>query len=378
MNKRFKSIKLMAFVGLAFGATFTSCVSDKNSPGLEYMPDMYRSAAIEPYVDYGEFKGKYDPDVIKANPALLPPFGTIPASSKNINDIPYAHGAPFGFDKSHGLYGVRFDSTGYQDAANDVNPIAYTKEVKKEGKALYGKFCIHCHGEKGDGQGSVVANSNGAFPPPPSYTKQLKDLPEGQIFYSVTYGKGLMGSHASQLTKEERWKIVHHVQTLQGKNKEFDPTLYFDAHTDTDGDGVMDNEDQCPEVAGVPENGGCPEVAEDLMSILNNASKGLNFATGSAQIQPQSFAVLDKVAELLANHSDYKLLINGHTDNVGNAISNKSLSLKRARSVRNYLVEKGIDKSRLNPIGYGQFKPIADNSTEEGRLANRRVEFRLF
>jgi len=218
MNKRFKSIKIMAFVGLAFGATLTSCVSDKNSPGLEYMPDMYRSAAIEPYVDYGEFQGKYNPDVIKANPALLPPAGTIPTSVNGMNDLPYSHGAPYGFDKSHGLYGATFDSTGYQDAARDVNPIAYSEVVAKEAKVLYGKFCIYCHGEKGDGQGALVTNSNGAFPPPPSYTKQLKDLPAGQIFFSLTYGKGLMGSHASQLTKEERWKIVYHVQKLQGKD----------------------------------------------------------------------------------------------------------------------------------------------------------------
>jgi mono/diheme cytochrome c family protein len=234
MNKKFKSLKIMAFVGLAFGTTLTSCVSDKNSPGLEYMPDMYRSAAIEPYVDYGEFLGKYDPDIIKANPALLPPVGTIPSSTNETNDLPYSHGAPFGFDKSQGLYGATFDSTGYQDAVNDINPIAYSKEVEKEGKILYGKFCIHCHGEKGDGQGSVVTNSNGAFPPPPSYTKQLKDLPAGQIFYSVTYGKGLMGAHASQLTKEERWKIVYYVQKLQGK----DPSKI--SQTDTEEETVED------------------------------------------------------------------------------------------------------------------------------------------
>ncbi|HIP36297.1 MAG TPA: c-type cytochrome [Crocinitomix sp.] len=378
MNKSLKTIKIMAFAGLTFGATLTSCVSDKNSPGVEYMPDMYRSAAIEPYVDYGEFKGKYNPDVIKTNPALLPPAGTIPVSVNTINDLPYEHGAPVGFDKTHGLYGVEFDTAGYVNAANDINPIPYTKEVKKEGKVLYGKFCIHCHGEKGDGQGSVVTNSNGAFPPPPSYTKQLKDLPEGQIFYSITYGKGLMGSHASQLTKEERWKITHYVQELQGQTKEFDPILHFDAHTDTDGDGVMDSDDQCPDVAGTVENNGCPNVSEDLMTILNNASKGLVFETGSSTIQAKSFSVLDKLVELLQNNSDYKLLINGHTDNVGSAYSNQHLSLKRARSVRDYLVEKGVEISRLEAVGYGQYKPIADNSSEEGRQSNRRVEFRLF
>ena len=218
MKINFKTIKLMAIAGLAFGASFTSCVSDPNSPGLEYMPDMYRSPSIEPYVDYGEFKGRHVDSVVKANPALLPPLGTIPASKNALNDMPYKYGAPVGFDKTHGLYGVKVEADGYMKAAADVNPIPYSEEVLKEGERLYGNFCIHCHGEKGDGQGSVVTNSNGAFPPPPSYTKQLVDLPAGQIFYSMTYGKGLMGSHASQLTKEERWKIVYYVQKLQGKD----------------------------------------------------------------------------------------------------------------------------------------------------------------
>lgn len=218
MLKGKQSLKLMVLTALSSGGLLTSCVENSNSPGLEYMPDMYRSASIEAYVDYGELQGKFRDSVIKATPALLPPAETVPFSKSELNDLPYEHGAPVGSDKTHGLYGFEFDSTGYQDAAMDKNPIAYSEEVEKEGKALYGKFCIHCHGEKGDGQGSVVTNSNGKFPPPPSYTNQLKDLPEGQIFYSVTYGKGLMGSHASQLSKEERWKVVYYVQTLQGKD----------------------------------------------------------------------------------------------------------------------------------------------------------------
>jgi mono/diheme cytochrome c family protein len=184
---------------------------------MEYMPDMYRSAPIEAYVDYGEFKGKHVDSLVKSNPALLPPAGTVPYSSNSLNDLPYEHGVLPGFDKSHGLYGVPVDSNGYSNSATDVNPIGFSEDVAKEGKRLYGNFCIHCHGEKGDGQGSVVVNSNGAFPAPPSYQTALKDLSAGKIFYSMTYGKGLMGSHASQLSKEERWKVVYHVQKLQGK-----------------------------------------------------------------------------------------------------------------------------------------------------------------
>ena len=139
--------------------------------------------------------------------------------------MPYQHGAPVGSDKTHGLFGMRQDSAGYVNAALDQNPIAYSDEVMKEGKVLFERFCKHCHGEKGDGDGNVPAT--GKYPPPPAYNGQLKDLPAGQIFYSITYGKGAMGSHASQLNKEERWKVVYYVQKLQGN----DPGAVVDTNT---------------------------------------------------------------------------------------------------------------------------------------------------
>lgn len=220
---KFKTIKYYSFLGILGLGTLTACVEDPNSPGVEYMPDMYRSPAIEAYVDYAEVRGRIREDLITDEVSLTPPFGTIPyyGTGENVSYMmPYEHGAPIFADRTHGLYGIEQDTTGYADAAFDVNPIPYSAEVEKEGKELYGLFCIHCHGETGDGQGTVVTNSNGKFPPPPSYSGPLKDLPAGKIFYSVTYGKGMMGAHASQLNKEERWKIVWYVQKLQGKDLE--------------------------------------------------------------------------------------------------------------------------------------------------------------
>ena len=376
MNRKFRTLNILAFSVVTFVGVFTSCVSDSNSPGLEYMPDMYRSPAIEPYVDYGQILGKYDLDIVEAYQPGLPPAGVIPSSGSANNDLPYQHNAPLGYDKTHGLYGYTLDAEGYANAANDINPIIYNAETKKEAKVIYGNFCIHCHGEKGDGQGSVVMNSE--FAPPPAYNGKLKDLPAGQIFYSVTYGKGLMGSHASQLSKEERWKVVHHVEMLQGKTKEVEKVLLFDSHTDTDADGVMDNVDECPEISGVAENHGCPAVSAEVSEIIEGAIKGLVFATGSAEINPASFNSLSRISDLMIAQTKSHLILNGHTDNVGNALNNQSLSLDRARSVRNYLVEKGVEVERIDPIGYGQTKPIADNASEEGRLENRRVEFRIY
>lgn len=225
---KLNTIKLNAGAFALLTGVMMSCVGDPNSPGLEYMPDMYRSPAVEAYVDYAEVRGLFRPELVGDRVSLTPPNGTIPyygvGSGVDIM-MPYQHGAPVGSDRTHGLYGEIQDSAGYAKSAFDKNPIPYSEEVLKEGQALYGLFCLHCHGEKGDGQGPVVTNSAGKFPPPPAYNGALKDLPAGTIFYSVTYGKGMMGSHASQLNKEERWKVVHYVEKLQGKQQGADSTV---------------------------------------------------------------------------------------------------------------------------------------------------------
>ena len=103
---------------------------------------------------------------------------------------------------------------GYEQAGLYLrNPIAFSEAVEKDGEVLYSKFCIHCHGATGMGDGKVGAKLPG---PPPAYNGTLKNLPEGKIFHTITYGKGSMGSHSSQLTQEERWKLVYFVQKLQG------------------------------------------------------------------------------------------------------------------------------------------------------------------
>jgi OOP family OmpA-OmpF porin len=187
-----------------------------------------------------------------------------------------------------------------------------------------------------------------------------------------------MGSHASQLNPIERWTVAHYVEKLAGNDKEVEEELLFDGKTDTDGDGAMDNVDECPRVAGDKSNNGCPAVSDEMSAVLNSAISGLAFEAGSEAISNSSFAAIDKVVELMNANADYNLIVNGHTDNLGNWLQNRWLSHKRARSVKAYLVEKGIDKSRINAVGYGQSKPIANNETEEGRAKNRRVEFRMY
>lgn len=101
---------------------------------------------------------------------------------------------------------------------------------------------------------------------------------------------------------------------------------------------------------------------------------GVEFDTAKATIRPESFPRLDSVVEYMTHKKSARIQIAGHTDNKGNAKTNKILSEKRAQACRDYLISKGIDGSRIEAVGYGDERPIAPNTTEEGRQQNRRIE----
>jgi OmpA-OmpF porin, OOP family len=118
-------------------------------------------------------------------------------------------------------------------------------------------------------------------------------------------------------------------------------------------------------------------TSADIFTALN--SEGhialyINFETGKSDIKSESQKTIDQIVEMLKTNPSLKILIEGHTDNVGSPASNQTLSENRARSVMNALIAKGIDKSRLSSKGFGQTKTIADNATEDGKAKNRRVE----
>tara|TARA_B110000503_G_C7161510_1_gene419878 strand:- start:1181 stop:1801 length:621 start_codon:yes stop_codon:yes gene_type:complete len=190
--KRIINTIFMATIGTMF---FVAC-EDPQSPGLEYMPDMYRSPAIEIYVDY-EF-----PDSATARKA---PIGSIPQGYK-----PYAYPNT---------------NEGYEMAGQQLsNPLLLTEKTIKEGQKLYTSFCAHCHGKKGLGNGSIQNAIYGAVPsyadetPNRRGNRSMKELTEGHIYHTIMFGLNAMGPHSSLIRENDRWKIVAYVQTLQGKD----------------------------------------------------------------------------------------------------------------------------------------------------------------
>jgi len=148
---------------------------------------------------------------------------------------------------------------------------------------------------------------------------------------------------------------------------------------DSDGDGIFDPEDACPAEKGPrdddPTKNGCPKsvrVVDNEIVILEQ----VQFDTGKATIKKASSELLDEVAQVLTQHTEMtKVEVQGHTDNRGSAALNKTLSQARADAVRKALILRGVSAERLVTKGYGPDKPIDENSTDEGRQKNRRVQF---
>lgn len=150
---------------------------------------------------------------------------------------------------------------------------------------------------------------------------------------------------------------------------------------DTDGDGIMDPDDKCveqPETKnGFEDDDGCPDEVPKEVSRFMGVIDGIHFDTGKDSIRADSRVVLKRAIEILEKYPSIRIEISGHTDNRGRASFNMTLSSRRADSVKRYLVDAGIDGSRIETRGAGFSEPIAGNSTRDGRAKNRRIEFKV-
>ena len=115
-------------------------------------------------------------------------------------------------------------------------------------------------------------------------------------------------------------------------------------------------------------------VKEEKRGVVITLSGSVLFATGKHELLPIAMSKLDEVVKALQDQGYKKIIVEGHTDSIGSDSNNRSLSQRRADSVRSYIVSRGIESSKVESIGYGEARPVADNSTPEGRANNRRVE----
>ncbi len=154
---------------------------------------------------------------------------------------------------------------------------------------------------------------------------------------------------------------------------------------DNDQDGIPDTVDQCPleaeTINGVKDDDGCPDVGKAQVRVEGARIVILDkvyFATGKDEILPRSFSLLRQVAATLRAHPQLlRVHVEGHTDSQGDEAKNLDLSQRRAKNVTAFLVKEGIAEERLEAVGYGETRPVDSNATEQGRENNRRVEFNI-
>ncbi|WP_405609606.1 c-type cytochrome [Polaribacter sp. Asnod1-A03] len=175
-----KNFKLI--IALVIFTSIISC-SDKRTPQFQYMPDMYVSVAYDPNGADG---------LNEAPVNIKPVAGTIPRGGHPAYDIPDTN-------------------EGYELSKTKTNPLEASEANLEKGKAMYDIYCISCHGKTGDGNG--VLSQREKFSGIPNYKD--REITAGSIYHVIMHGKNLMGSHASQLTYDERWQIVQYVEKLR-------------------------------------------------------------------------------------------------------------------------------------------------------------------
>lgn len=180
----------IALAALAMG--MTSCVSKGDNPGIEYAPQMYISQAYEPYSQ--EKKFEYNPHGMTMR---LPVEGTVARGQLSY------------------VYPNANTGEGYEASASFTSDLAVTEANVTEGERLYNYACWHCHGKKGGNDGPIF--KSGKMPPPPWANVQaeyMQNLPMGKMYHTITYGKGLMGSHAAMLSPTQRWQVIYHIKSM--------------------------------------------------------------------------------------------------------------------------------------------------------------------
>lgn len=194
---------------VATGFVVASCASRGNDTGVEYASQMYHSV---PYEGLAQIKDKEAGRWLTSSSEGPAEFYT--SNPNNPNEMNMRETVPNTVRRGEALpYRIPKDSLALA-ARTLKNPLDSTASIVGEGKVLFGRYCLHCHGDQGLGDGLVGKVFKGVTP---YNSRAVKDKAEGHIFHVITMGKGRMGAHASQVSVNDRWKIVRFVQTLQNQ-----------------------------------------------------------------------------------------------------------------------------------------------------------------
>jgi hypothetical protein len=197
---------------IVLGTSLWSCKAKDDFQGLEYAPNMYHSVPYEGLSQItDENEGQW---LSNREDGLGEYYNTNPNNEHYMNMREPVANTVKRSESGSLPYRIHKDSAEYAGRVL-VNPFDSTPALLTEGKVLFDVYCMTCHGATGQGDGPVGKVFLGV---PPYNLGRVKELPEGQIFHTITHGRGRMMSHASQVTVEERWKITRYVQVLQNQN----------------------------------------------------------------------------------------------------------------------------------------------------------------
>ena len=199
MMKKFVSITIIFLTALII----ISCNDVRRNSGRVYMPDMAYSRALETYAKLDSAKFTNNPAEKGEGKIYYTAYPVSGAMARG-DELPFA----YAIDKPG-------DTTNYIASKQVINPLpALDAGQMKEAERLYLVNCAICHGPKLDGNGPLWKDGSGPFTSAPKNLMTL-DMPEGQMFYSITYGKNMMGSYASQITDRQRWMVIHYIKAQQ-------------------------------------------------------------------------------------------------------------------------------------------------------------------
>jgi mono/diheme cytochrome c family protein len=162
-----------------------SCDRTNNDAGYDYFPDMYYSKAYETYAE--------NPNFADGKTLREPVEGTVP-----VDFVPYPYKKS---DEDRLLAGKKL-----------INPLHAEEEVLLRGEIMYARYCLQCHGEKGDGKGSLYTGGKYIFPPASLVNEKMRKAPDGELYHVISVGHGVMMEHGSIIRPEDRWKIVAYMR----------------------------------------------------------------------------------------------------------------------------------------------------------------------